>query len=150
VKVRTIALGVAVVVSAVAALPGCGGDRQAATVTAAETRTATATATPTSTATETVQGEVETGSKQKRRRGDGLRFRGNGDGSLPPIRVREGGASLRWRNGGEVFSLFSEDGTLVDSVDRRGQTSLRPGRHAIDVIATGAWLVTISNARRAR
>jgi hypothetical protein len=143
VKVRTIALGVAVVVSAVTGLPGCGGDRQAATVTVAKTRT--------STVTETVEGKGDRArSARKRGRGGGLRFRGKGDGTLPRIHVRRGGATLRWRNDGEVFSLFSEQGTLVDSVSRQGETSLRPGRHAIDVIASGAWLVTVSNARRAR
>jgi hypothetical protein len=78
-----------------------------------------------------------------------LRFVGNGDRTLPPIRVRRGGTTLRWSNNGPVFSLLGERGIIVDSVARSGSTYLAPGRHALEIIAAGSWTVTIPRARRA-
>jgi hypothetical protein len=147
VKVHTVALGVAAVVSAVIALTRCGGDEQPTTVTVARTNTVSETAT----VTQTIRDKGDrSGPKRGGARAKGLRFRGNGDRRLPPIYVSRGGATLHWRNTGEVFSLFSADGILIDSVAREGHTFLPTGRYGIEVIASGTWLILIPRARRAR
>lgn len=79
-----------------------------------------------------------------------LRFRGNGDRRLPAFAVARGGSTLFWTNRGEVFSLFGEARTLVDSVDDRGQTFLPRGVYRIDVVASGDWVIRIPRARRVR
>jgi hypothetical protein len=79
-----------------------------------------------------------------------LEFRGDEDRRLPPFRVQAGGGLLRWTNAGEVFSLFSHTGTLVDSVAPSGEVVLRPGVQTIDVIASGGWSITVFDARRVR
>jgi hypothetical protein len=79
-----------------------------------------------------------------------LEFRGDEDKRLPPFRVQAGGGLLRWTNAGEVFSLFSHTGTLVDSVAPSGEVVLRPGVQTIDVIASGGWSITVFDARRVR
>jgi hypothetical protein len=78
-----------------------------------------------------------------------LSFQGNGDRRLPPIRVRRGGTTLRWRNNGPVFSLLGQRGIIIDSVGRAGWTYLAPGRYALEIIAAGTWTITIPRARRA-
>ena len=142
-------------------LPGCGGGEDASTVTVATPDVTTQVQTQTVAMTETVvQTETVTGRRDSRGSGRGRRsgtsprnvvfFRGTGDRILPPIRVRRGGTVLRWRNRGEVFSLFSARGTVVDSVARSGETFLPGGRHLIEVVASGAWSMQIPNARRLR
>ncbi len=81
--------------------------------------------------------------KPLRRPRGGVLFRGNGDRTLPPLRVRGRGTTLRWVNDGAVFSLFSEDGVVVDSVARRGATFLPAGRHRLSVVAAGDWTIAI-------
>jgi hypothetical protein len=78
-----------------------------------------------------------------------LRFHGNGDRRLPPIRVRRGGTTLRWRNNGPVFSLIGQRGIIIDSVARSGATYLAPGRYALEIVAAGTWTIRIPRARRA-
>ncbi len=79
-----------------------------------------------------------------------VRFRGGGDRSLPPFRVMRGGSILRWTNSGEVFSLFGNKGTVVDSVASQGKAFLPAGVHRIDVVASGRWTISIPRARRLR
>ena len=142
-------------------LPGCGGGDEASTVTVATPEVTTQVETQTVARTETVvQTETVTRRRDSRGSGRGRRsgasprnvvfFRGTGDRILPPIRVRRGGTVLRWRNGGEVFSLFSARGIIVDSVAQSGSTFLPRGRHLIEVVASGTWSVQIPNARRLR
>jgi hypothetical protein len=76
-----------------------------------------------------------------------ISFGGNGDRTLPPIRVPRGGTTLRWTNDGAVFSLFSETGTLIDSVAPQGTTSLPAGRYVLQIIASGSWTMRIENFR---
>ena len=111
------------------------------------------TATTTVTVTETVARPAappSTGSTNGGAPATSLAFRGNGDRRLPPLRVRRGGTTLSWTNSGEVFSLFSEEGTLVDSVAGEGETYLQAGVHRLDVVASGSWLIRIPRARRSR
>jgi hypothetical protein len=77
-------------------------------------------------------------------------FSGNGDVTLPPIRVPRKGTTLRWTNDGAVFSLFSEKGALIDSVAPQGTTFLPPGRHVLEIIASGNWTMTIAEFKRIR
>lgn len=112
-----------------------------------------ASAVETVTVTETVAGAGPTaakGSRANRSTAKAVNFRGNGDRRLPPLRVRRGGTVLRWTNSGEVFSLFSAEGTLVDSVAHRGGTYLEGGVHRIDVVASGSWVIRIPRARLRR
>ncbi|MBD0291224.1 MAG: hypothetical protein ICV74_08215 [Thermoleophilia bacterium] len=88
--------------------------------------------------------------KPLRRPRNGVLFRGNGDRTLPPLRVRGEGTTLQWVNDGAVFSLFSEDGVVVDSVARRGSTFLRAGRHRLSVVAAGKWTIAIRRASAGR
>ena len=78
-----------------------------------------------------------------------IRFAGNGDRVLPPVEVRRGGAAVRWRNRDEVFSLFYQDGMLIDSVERSGGTVVPAGRYQFSVVASGGWTIELQNARRA-
>jgi hypothetical protein len=141
-----------VVLLAVALVPlvaaGCGDEAGED----AASQTATVTETVGETVTETVGQEgTNTGaSAPTELTGTVVRFQGNGDRSLPPIQARQGGAMLRWQNDGEVFSLFSQDGIVVDSVGRRGETFLPAGRHLFEIVASGDWRIEIGNARRAR
>jgi hypothetical protein len=118
----------------------------------AASQTATVTETVAETVTETVGQEgTNTGaSAPTELTGPVVRFQGNGDRILPPIQARRGGATLRWRNDGEVFSLFSQDGIVVDSVGRRGETFLPAGRHLLEIVASGEWRIEIGNAGRTR
>jgi hypothetical protein len=120
----------------------CGGSEEAV-------RTVTATVGASPAMTETGASAAATGQSGKDRRHE-LRFRGNGDRRLPPFRVEDGGGVLRWTNKGEVLSLFGREGTLVDSVDSQGEAFLKAGVHRIDVVASGAWIMTISGASRAQ
>ncbi len=79
-----------------------------------------------------------------------LRFQGDGDRTLPPIKVRRGGSRLRWTNDGEVFSVFGERDTIVDSVAERGEAFLSAGVHRLEVIASGRWVIVLPRARRLR
>ena len=117
-------------------------------------------ASQTPTATDTVAEPTETGADE----GDAtrasppppaspgrvIRFAGRGDRVLPPVRVRTGGAALRWRNRAEVFSLFYQDGMLIDSVERSGGTVVPAGRYQFSVVASGGWTIELQNASRAR
>jgi hypothetical protein len=131
---------------------GCADDAGGDAASQTATATTTVTETVAETVTETVVAEnanpgaaTPTGPT-----GPVVRFEGNGDRILPPVAARSGGAMLRWRNDGEVFSLFSEEGIVVDSVGRRGGTFLPAGRHLLEVVASGYWRIEIRNARSAR
>lgn len=123
---------------------------ETATKTLMETETVTKTETVTETVTKTVTAKPKPRSGRRARAAGGVRLTGNGDRALPPIRVLRGGTLLRWTNDGEVFSLFTARGILVDSVARSGSTFLARGRHRIDVVASGRWTIRIPNARRVR
>jgi hypothetical protein len=131
---------------------GCAED--AGGDAASETATATTTVTETvaDTVTETVVEDTANPGAPAPTEATGIvvRFGGNGDRTLPPVEARRRGAMLRWRNDGEVFSLFSQDGIIVDSVGRRGETFLPAGRHLLEIVASGDWRIEIENARRAR
>ncbi|HEV3407635.1 MAG TPA: hypothetical protein VG079_03010 [Gaiellaceae bacterium] len=85
-----------------------------------------------------------------------IRFAGSGDRVLPPVRVLRGGATFAWRNGDEVFTLFSQvgpqGGIMIDTVEPRGEASasIPAGRYVFSVVASGDWSLEIRNARRAR
>jgi hypothetical protein len=132
---------VAAALAAVTLVTGCGGDEEATTVTVVETETRTVTVTE---QRPLASPRVDA----KPRRGE-LSFRGNGDRSLPPLRVRRGGATIRWANDGPVFSLIGQKGIIIDSVARSGSTYLPAGRHVLEVIAAGTWTLTIPRARSA-
>jgi hypothetical protein len=138
-------------VAALSLATGCGGDAETTTVTVTTTQVRTETTTATVTVTRTV---VATRARTRPRartqppRGV-LSFGGNGDRRLPPIRVRRGGTTLRWRNTGAVFSLLGQRGIIVDSVARSGATYLGPGVYELEIIAAGTWRVTIPRAGRA-
>jgi hypothetical protein len=130
-------------VLAAASLPlGCGGDSETTTLTVVRTEERTETVTE----TRTLAGPRVT---VRPRRGE-LAFRGNGDRTLPPIRVRRGGATLRWSNDGPVFTLIGPSGIIIDSVAHSGSTYLGAGRWTLEVIAAGNWTIAIPRARRAR
>jgi len=134
-------------------LGACSSEDEAAAPDERGTPTAATTVATTVTVTETVARPAAPPSKSATDGGTparGLAFRGDGDRRLPPLRVRRGGTTLRWTNSGEVFSLFSEEGTLVDSVAGEGATYLQAGVHRIDVVASGSWLIRIPRARRSR
>ncbi len=139
-------------VAAVALLPlaaaGCGDGAGED----AASPTATVTETTGETVTETVGPEETTTGVPAPREATGpaVSFQGSGDRTLPPVRALDGGATLAWRNGGEVFSLFSQGGMVADSVEPGGEISLPAGRYVLDVVASGAWRIEIMNARRAR
>jgi hypothetical protein len=118
---------------------------------AAAGQTATVAETAGETATETATGETtETGAlTPPEPSGPVVRFRGNGDRTLPPVQVGTGGATLAWRNGDAVFTLFSQAGTVIDTVEPRGEMQLPAGRYNFDIVASGDWSVEIRNARRA-
>ena len=131
----------------------CSSQDEAAAPQESRTSTAATTVATTVTVTETVARATAPASKSPPGGGalaTGVELSGNGDRRLPPLRVGRGGTTLRWTNSGEVFSLFSEEGTLVDSVASRGATYLQAGVHRIDVVASGSWVVRIPRARRAR
>ena len=135
-------------------LGACSSQDEAAAPQESRTQTAATTVATTVTVTETVA-RAAAPPASKPSPGDGAAatgvvLRGNGDRRLPPLRVRRGGTTLRWTNSGEVFSLFSEEGTLVDSVARRGATYLQAGVHRIDVVASGSWVIRIPRAGRTR
>lgn len=126
-----------------AAIAGCGNDEAA--------RTVTTTVPPSPPATATAASEDQAAnSTQTEDPENELRFSGGGDRSLPPFRVRRGGAILRWTNSGEVFSLFGSKGTVVDSVASQGKAFLPAGVHRIDVVASGRWVIRIPRAGRLR
>jgi hypothetical protein len=129
-----------------------GGDAASETATATTTVTETMAETVTETVTETVvEDTADPGAPAPTEATRTVvRFGGNGDRTLPPVQARRRGAMLRWRNDGEVFSLFSQDGIIVDSVGRRGETFLPAGRHLLEIVASGDWRIEIENARRAR
>jgi hypothetical protein len=133
---------------------GCGEDAggDAASRTATVAVTTTVTETVAETVTETVvEDTAEPGAPAPTESTRSVvRFDGNGDRILPPVEARRRGAMLRWRNDGEVFSLFSQDGIVVDSVGRRGETFLPAGSHLLEIVASGDWRIEIENARRAR
>lgn len=91
-----------------------------------------------------------TGPGEQRRTRDAIRFSKSGDTTLPPISVPPGGTILRWTNEGEVFSLFDETGTIVDSTEPRGKAFLPAGVHTIDVIASGGWALEIPRGHPVR
>jgi hypothetical protein len=64
--------------------------------------------------------------------------------------VGHGGAALKWTNEDAVFSLFGAHTTIVDSVATHGDAFLPTGVHRLEVIASGGWTLTISNARSMR
>jgi hypothetical protein len=130
-------------VLAAASLPlACGGDTETTTVTVVRTEERTETVKE----TRTLAGPQVT---VRPRRGE-LAFGGNGDRTLPPIRVRRGGTTLRWSNDGPVFSLIGPKGIIIDSVARSGSTYLGPGRWTLEVIAAGSWRIAIPRAARTR
>ena len=138
--VRVTRRRVAPAVAALAAVAGgCSNDDDAARSVA---ETASRERSPV--ATETTGGAARTGAA------GALRFSGNGDATLPPFSVPEGGAVVRWTNRDAVFSLFDGRGTVVDSVEPRGEAYLGAGVHTIDVIASGGWQLEIPGARPAR
>ena len=129
-----------------AAAVGCSGGEEAAT-----TVTSTLTTSEARTVTDAPVSQAETGGAGRTdASGDALRFRGNGDRRLPPFRVKRGGTVLSWTNNDEVFSLFSPEGTVVDSVARQGEAFLQGGVHTLDVVASGRWAIAIPGARRLR
>jgi hypothetical protein len=120
---------------------GCGGSEETTTVTVVETDVTTVTVTET-------RALASPRVNAKPKRGE-LSFRGNGDRILPPLRVRRGGATIRWANDGPVFSLIGQKGIIIDSVARSGSTYLPAGRHVLEVVAAGTWTLTIPRARPA-
>ncbi len=145
-----IALGVALAAS-VAVAPvvaaGCGGDADGE---ASETTTVTETAGETATDTAGQEGMTTPAPPPAAPPGRVARFRGKGDRILGVVHVGRGGGTITWQNDDAVFSLFSDYGVVVDSVERRGEASLQAGRRVLEVIASGGWSIEISNARRAR
>jgi hypothetical protein len=135
-------------VSLVSFVTGCSGENEATTVTVGTTDVTTQTTTVTVTETRTVARSSPRRRANARPQPGLLRFRGNGDRRLPPIRVRRGGTTLRWRNTGPVFSLLGQRGIIIDSVARGGSTYLEPGRYALEIVAAGTWTITIPRARR--
>ena len=136
-----------------AAATGCGDDENASAPP--ETVSATATAqpppSPPSPAPPATSASAETGGTAPgTQAGDALRFRGNGDRRLPAFRVGPPGTTLQWTNLAEVFSLFTLERTLVDSVAPRGERFLPPGLYRIDVIASGGWEIVVPRARPVR
>ncbi len=126
------------------AAAGCAGNEQAAA-----TRTTTVATSRTVTETVTHRERAQKPRSLPKPR-NGVRFRGNGDTRLPPFRIAGAGATLRWTNRGEVFSLFGQGGAIVDSVAHSGQAYLPAGVHRIDVVASGSWVIAIPHARRLR
>jgi hypothetical protein len=143
---RLVALIAAVALVAVAAA-ACGDDEEGD----AANQTPTAAATTGETVTETVPEETtETGpTTPTAPAGPVVRFSGNGDRTLPPVQVGQGGAALIWENDDAVFSVFSDVGLVVDSVEPRGEAFVPAGRRVLDVVASGGWRIEIRNARRA-
>lgn len=140
---------VGVCASSIAAACANGNDAAAPATTA--TTTVTTTLATTVTVAEAVTDATASASTASEPEGSGtreLKVRGNGDRRLPPFRVMRGGTTLLWTNTGEVFSLFSEEGTLVDSVATEGETFLQGGIHRIDVVASGSWVIRVPRARR--
>jgi hypothetical protein len=136
-------------VAALSLATGCGGDAETTTVTVTTTEVRTETTTVTVTrAVVATRARTRARARTQPPRGV-LRFGGNGDRRLPPIRVRRGGTTLRWRNTGAVFSLLGQRGIIVDSVARSGATYLGPGVYELEIIAAGTWRVTIPRAGRA-
>ena len=124
-----------------------GGDAAAGqTATAADTETAAETVTETVAEEETTTAAAPPPAPA----GPVVRFRGRGDRTLAPVRALDGGATVVWQNGGAVFSLFSQEGMLADSVEPGGQIPLPAGRYVLDVVASDDWVIEIRNARRAR
>lgn len=138
---------------------GCGGESESVTVTVTtrqqvtvdRTTTVTKTATVTKTKTTTVARAQAPSPRGGNRE---LQFRGNGDQTLPPIRVRRGGSTVRWTTGGSVFAVFGPGGSIVDSINsgaskrHAGSTYLRPGSYVLQVIANGTWSIRAPNAAR--
>jgi hypothetical protein len=136
-RAPTAARHIAVATIATLVLAACSGTEEAAT-TVTE---------PVATAAGSETGAQDPGAGGRRLE---LHFSGNGDTSLPPFRVKQGGSLLHWTNRGEVFSLFGTKGTIVDSTGARGETFLAGGVHRIDVIASGDWTVAVPGARRVK
>jgi hypothetical protein len=135
--------------AAFVALPSGGcADEESASPSAQTSAAATAPAPPPPTGTTASTGAGATGGETQAP--NALRFRGNGDRRLPAFRVRRPGTTLQWTNLDEVFSLFTAERTLVDSVALRGERFLRPGVYRIDVIASGGWEIVVPRARRVR
>jgi hypothetical protein len=148
-RAATAALGIALTAVAFAQLgaAGCGGDEGSeASETATVVETVSETVTDTAGDEETTTGAAPPAAPS----GPVVRFQGTGDRILAPVRVGRGGATLVWQNDDAVFSLFADYGMVVDSVERRGEASLRAGRRLLEVIASGAWRLEIRNARLAR
>ena len=146
---------VAVVALTPLAVAACGQDGggdaaagQTATATEAETQTETAAETATETAPE--ENATTGASPPPTPPGPVVRFQGSGDRTLGRVDALDGGATVVWVNGGEVFSLFHQGGMVVDSVGPHGQLSVPAGRYVLDVVASGDWVIEIRNARRAR
>ena len=141
--------------AAFVALPsgGCASD-ESASPRAETTAAATASAPPPPTAppppagTTAAAGAGTTAGEAQA--ANALRLRGNRDRRLPAFRVGPPGTTLRWSNFDAVFSLFTAERTLVDSVAPRGERFLRPGLYRIDVIASGGWEIVVPRARRVR
>ena len=128
----------------------CGQDGGDAAV--GQTATSAETETVGETVTETVPEQETTtaASPPPAPAGPVVRFRGSGDRTLAPVQALDGGATVAWQNGGEVFSLFSQAGMLADSVEPAGQIEIPAGRYVLAVVASDNWVVEIRNARRAR
>jgi hypothetical protein len=144
-----VALRVALLVTLVPLLAAAcgddaGGDAATQTATVAETVGETTTDAGTTTAATTTAPSPPTAPP-----GPMVRFRGSGDRTLPAVAVGRGGATLRWQNADEVFSLFYQGGMVIDSVERGGETFIPAGRYAFAVVASGGWTIELQNARRA-
>jgi len=163
---RRLLLGSVVLSALAAGGAACGGEREAVTVTVTTrqavtvehsttvTRARTVTRTKTATVEAGAGRAAAPGAARARDRGPTAQFRGNGDRTLPPLRVRRGGSTLRWRTSGSVFALFGPSGTLVDSVDstgsrpHSGSTYLRAGSYILQVVANGRWSLSAANSVR--
>jgi hypothetical protein len=79
----------------------------------------------------------------RRLSGGWLGYSGNGGLELPPFHSRSG--SLKWKNSGSIFQIFSDDfsgGGDVNSQAHSGSTYLSAGTHRLTVNAIGSWTIT--------
>ena len=143
---------IAVVAVTPLAVAACGQDGGGAAAGQTATATETETETVAETATETAPEENATtgAAPPPTPAGPVIRFQGSGDRTLGSVDALDGGATVVWVNGGEVFHLFHQGGMVVDSVEPGGQLSVPAGRYRLDVVASGDWVIEIRNARRAR
>jgi hypothetical protein len=148
-EIAVVAVRVALVVALVPLLAaGCGNE--AGDEGASQSPTATEAVDETTTEIGGEEDDASRASPPPASPGPVVRFAGSGDRVLPPVEARSGGAALRWRNRAEVFSLFYQDGVLIDSVERSGDTVIPAGRYQLSVVASGGWTIELQNARRAR